>query len=66
MNPHHGVLQWWLYQKLHICVDMKTSNENVLPEVHSPPKADTTLAQPKSATVISKLAADATTTANYS
>ena len=43
---------------VHICVDMKPRNENVLREVHPMPKVDTTLAQLTGATMFTKLDAN--------
>jgi len=40
---------------VHICVDMKPLNENILREVHPMPKVNTTLAQLTGATIFSKL-----------
>jgi len=41
-----------------ICVDMRPLSENVLREVHTMPKVDTTLAQLTGATIFSKLNAN--------
>jgi len=43
---------------IHICVDLKPLNENVLREVHPLPKVDETLAQLAGAKVFSKLDAN--------
>ena len=41
--------------KLHVCVDLKPLNENVMREVHPLPKVDSTLAQMAGAKVFTKL-----------
>ena len=41
--------------EIHICVDLKLLNENVLKEVHPLPEVETTLSQLSGATVFSKI-----------